>query len=51
MHDELEIFERNQVWVLVPPPSYCYPILTKWDFKNKESEDGLLVRNKARLVA
>jgi hypothetical protein len=51
MHQELENFERNQVWVLVPPPSNCHPIGTKWVFKNKQSEDGLIVRNKARLVA
>ena len=51
MHEELENFERNQVWVLVPPPSNCHPIGTKWVFKNKQSEDGLVVRNKARLVA
>jgi hypothetical protein len=51
MHEELENFERNQVWVLVPPSSNCHPIGTKWVFKNKQSEDGLVVRNKARLVA
>jgi hypothetical protein len=51
MHEELENFERNQVWVLVPPPSNYHPIGTKWVFKNKQSEDGLVVRNKARLVA
>ena len=50
MHEELENFERNQVWVLVDPPS-CKPIGTKWVFKNKQGEDGLVVRNKARLVA
>jgi hypothetical protein len=49
-HEELENFERNQVWVLVPPPSNCHPIGTKWVFKNKQSEDGLVVRNMARLV-
>ena len=51
MHEELENFERNQVWVLVPPPLDCHPIGTKWVFKNKQSEDGVVVRNKARLVA
>jgi hypothetical protein len=51
MHEDLENFERNQVWVLVPPPSNCHPIGTKWVLKNKQSEDGLVVRNKARLVA
>jgi len=51
MHKELENFERNQVWVLVPPPPECHPIGTKWVYKNKQSEDGVVVRNKARLVA
>jgi hypothetical protein len=35
----------------VPPPSNCHPIGTKWVFKNKQSEDGLVLRNKAGLVA
>jgi hypothetical protein len=30
MHEELEIFERNQVWELVDPPPGCTPIGTKW---------------------
>jgi hypothetical protein len=51
MHEELENFERNQVWVLVPPPPECHPIGTKWVYKNKQSEDGVAVRNKVRLVA
>jgi hypothetical protein len=51
MHEELENFERKQVWVLVPPPCNWHPIGTKWVFKNKQSEDGLVVTNKARLVA
>ena len=51
MHEELENFERNQVWVLVEPPPACNPIGTKWVLKNKQDEDGLVVRNKARLVA
>jgi hypothetical protein len=28
MHEELENFERNQVWVLVDPPPGCKPIGT-----------------------
>jgi hypothetical protein len=51
MHEELENFERNQVWELVEPPPYCKPIGTKWVWKNKEGENGEVVRNKARLVA
>jgi hypothetical protein len=30
MHEELENFERNQVWELVEPPPNCHPIGTKW---------------------
>jgi hypothetical protein len=51
MHEELENFERNQVWTLVEPPSDVNVIGTKWVFKNKHGEDGEVVRNKARLVA
>ncbi|WVZ97090.1 LOW QUALITY PROTEIN: hypothetical protein U9M48_042651 [Paspalum notatum var. saurae] len=51
MHEELENFERNHVWDLVEPPSNCRPIGTKWVFKNKQGENGIVVRNKARLVA
>jgi hypothetical protein len=51
MHEELENFERNQVWELVDPPPNCKPIVTKWVWKNKEAENGEVVRNKSRLVA
>jgi hypothetical protein len=51
MHEELDNFERNQVWELVDPPPGCKPICTKWVWKNKEGEKGEVVRNKLRLVA
>jgi hypothetical protein len=51
MHEELENFERNQVWTLVDPLRDVNVIGTKWVFKNKQGEDGLVVRNNARLVA
>jgi hypothetical protein len=51
MHEELENFERNQVWELVDPPPRCKPIGTKWVWKNKKGEKGEVVRNKSRLVA
>jgi hypothetical protein len=35
MHEELINFERNQVWVLVPPHSNCHPIDIKWVFKKR----------------
>ncbi|WVZ83046.1 LOW QUALITY PROTEIN: hypothetical protein U9M48_030230 [Paspalum notatum var. saurae] len=51
MHEELENFERNHVWDLVEPPPNYRPIGNKWVFKNKQGENGMVVRNKARLVA
>jgi hypothetical protein len=51
MHDELENFERNKFWNLVEPPRDVNAIETKWVFKNKQREDGEIVRNKARLFA
>jgi hypothetical protein len=50
MHEELEKFERNQVWELVDPPPGCKPIGTKWVWNNKEGKKGEVVRNKSRLV-
>jgi hypothetical protein len=51
MHEELENFERNHIWTLVEPPRDVNVIETKCVFKNKQGEDGEVVRNKARLVA
>jgi hypothetical protein len=51
MHDELENFERNQVWTLIDPLRDVNVIRTKWVFKNKQDEDGEVVRNKAHLIA
>jgi hypothetical protein len=51
MHEELENFERNQVWTLVDPLRDVNVLETKWVFKNKKGEDGEVVRNKAPLVA
>ncbi|KAJ4763435.1 Pol [Rhynchospora pubera] len=51
IQEELNQFERNQVWELVPLPKGKQVIGTKWVFRNKLSEDGIVVRNKARLVA
>jgi hypothetical protein len=51
MHEELENFERNKVWILVDPPRDVNVIGTKWVFKNKQGEDDEVVRNKAHLVA
>ena len=51
MQDELLEFTRNDVWYLVPRPSHVNVIRTKWIFKNNKDADGIVIRNKARLVA
>ena len=51
MQEELNQFERNKVWDLVPRPR-DHPIIDpKWIFRNKLDEQGQVTRNKARLVA
>ncbi|KAL8121277.1 hypothetical protein AgCh_018136 [Apium graveolens] len=51
MQEELNQFERCDVWELVPPPQDAKIIGTRGVFKNKKDEDGNIIRNKARLVA
>ncbi|GJS24113.1 retrovirus-related pol polyprotein from transposon TNT 1-94 [Tanacetum coccineum] len=41
----------NDVWELVPLPISQSVIETKWVFRNKLDENGIVSRNKARLVA
>ena len=50
MQEELNNFERNQVWTLMKRPNTSV-IGTKWVFRNKQDENGVVTRNKARLVA
>ncbi|CAM8987895.1 unnamed protein product [Rhodiola kirilowii] len=50
MQEELHQFERNKVWRLVPRPQDKNVIGTKWVFRNKMDDKGVVVRNKARLV-
>ncbi|KAI3672694.1 hypothetical protein L6452_38791 [Arctium lappa] len=51
MQDELNEFKRNEVWRLVPRPKDKTIVVTKWVFRNKKDEAGIIVRNKAWLVA
>nr|ABF96984.1 retrotransposon protein, putative, Ty1-copia subclass [Oryza sativa Japonica Group] len=51
IHEELNNFARNKVWTLVERPRDHNVIGTKWVFRNKQDENRLVVRNKARLVA
>jgi len=51
MHDELNQFTRNNVWVLVLRSPDMHVIDTKWVFINKLDKQGVIVKHKARLVA
>jgi len=51
IQEELNQFQRNDVWDLVPKHQQKIIIGTKWIFKNKLNEQGEVVRNKVRLVA
>ena len=50
MQEELNQFEGSEVWELVPKHSNQSVIETRWIFRNKMDENGIIVRNKARLV-
>ncbi|GJR00930.1 retrovirus-related pol polyprotein from transposon TNT 1-94 [Tanacetum coccineum] len=51
MQEELNQFVANDVWELVPQPRNMTIIGTKWVFRNKLDENGIVSRNKVRLVA
>ena len=51
MHEELNNFTRNEVWTLEERPQGARVIGTKWVFRNKQDDQGIVVKNKARLVA
>ncbi|KAI3672916.1 hypothetical protein L6452_39018 [Arctium lappa] len=51
MQEELLQFKLQEVWDLVDLPKGHRAIGTKWIFKNKKDERGIVIRNKARLVA
>ncbi|GJR42140.1 putative ribonuclease H-like domain-containing protein [Tanacetum coccineum] len=51
MQEELLQFKLLNVWTLVDLPYGKRAIYTKWVFKNKKDQRGIVIRNKARLVA
>ncbi|GKF09729.1 putative ribonuclease H-like domain-containing protein, partial [Tanacetum coccineum] len=51
MQDELLQFKLQKVWTLVDLPYGKRAIMTKWVYRNKKDERGIIVRNKAGLVA
>ncbi|GJQ96403.1 putative ribonuclease H-like domain-containing protein [Tanacetum coccineum] len=51
MQDELLQFKLQKVWILVDLPKGHRAIGTKWVFRNKKDERGIVIRNKVKLVA
>ncbi|GKE08274.1 putative ribonuclease H-like domain-containing protein [Tanacetum coccineum] len=51
MQEELMQFKLQNVWTLVDLPNGKRAIGTKWVYRNKTDERGIVVKNKARLVA
>nr|GFB69591.1 hypothetical protein [Tanacetum cinerariifolium] len=51
MQEELFQFKIQKVWILVDLPYGKRVIDTKWVYRNKKDERGIVIRNKARLVA
>ncbi|GKD60090.1 retrovirus-related pol polyprotein from transposon TNT 1-94, partial [Tanacetum coccineum] len=51
IQEELNEFERLEVWELVPRPDKVMMITLKWIYKVKLDELGGILKNKARLVA
>nr|GFB29807.1 hypothetical protein [Tanacetum cinerariifolium] len=51
MQKELLQFKMQKVWILVDLPYEKRAIGTKWVYRNKKDERGIVIRNKARIVA
>lgn len=51
MQEELNLFQINDFWNLVPKPLQKNIIRTKWTFINKFNEQIKMVTNKAKLIA
>ncbi|GJU56638.1 putative ribonuclease H-like domain-containing protein [Tanacetum coccineum] len=51
MQEELLQFKLQEVWTLVDLLNGKRVIGTKWIFMNKKDESGIVIKNKARLVA
>ncbi|GJX08231.1 putative ribonuclease H-like domain-containing protein [Tanacetum coccineum] len=51
IQEELLQFKLQEVWTLLDLPNRKRAIGTKWVFRNKKDKMGIVIRNKARLVA
>ncbi|GJV10939.1 putative ribonuclease H-like domain-containing protein [Tanacetum coccineum] len=49
-HKDLPVDQLQEVWTLVDLPNGKRAIGTKWVFRNKKDDRGIVIRNKARLV-
>ncbi|GJT92925.1 putative ribonuclease H-like domain-containing protein [Tanacetum coccineum] len=49
MQDELLQFKLQKVWTLVDLPNGKRAIGTKWVYRNKKDERGIVIKNKARI--
>ncbi|KAK9053197.1 hypothetical protein SSX86_029829 [Deinandra increscens subsp. villosa] len=50
MHNELNQFSKLGVWRLVKRPEDKKVIPTRWLYKNKKDDTGIIVRNSARMI-
>nr|GEX05996.1 copia protein [Tanacetum cinerariifolium] len=51
MQEELLRFKMQKVWILVDLPYGKRAIGTNWVYRNKKDKRGIVIKNKARLVA
>ncbi|XP_076947759.1 putative mitochondrial protein AtMg00820 [Bidens hawaiensis] len=50
MHEELNHFEKLKVWKLVELPNGMKSLDTRWVFRNKQDDSGVINRNKTKLL-
>ena len=51
MQEEVDQYQKNDVWKLVKLPKGNKVVGAKWVFRNKLDENGMVLRNKTRLVS
>jgi hypothetical protein len=51
MQEEIDSIQDNHTWELTKLPCGCHTISLKWVFEQKKDESGVVIKNKACLVA